>query len=83
LSSANYGEEWKLAVFTAEENEDMVFVLPVLVTSHLIMTVIPNTQQAELRRFRVPGPPLQNMSETPSQVTREVLGAHTCDSNYK
>jgi hypothetical protein len=83
LSSANYGEVWRLAEFSEVENEDMLFVLPLLDMPHLIKTVIPNTQQAELRRIRVPGKPTQNMSETPSQAIRQVLGAHDCEPSYK
>jgi hypothetical protein len=65
------------------EKENMLFALPVLVMSHLIMTVILNTQQSEHRKIRVPGLPIQNRIEIPSQETRQILGAHACVPSYK
>jgi hypothetical protein len=54
------------------EDENMLDKLPEIVMSHWSTNVNPATQKAEIRKIRVLCQSMQDMSEIPSQASREV-----------
>jgi hypothetical protein len=64
------------------EDENMLGKLPEMVMSHWSTNVSPATQQAEIRKIRVPCQLMQDMSNHISSIKRGVV-LHACHSSYK
>jgi hypothetical protein len=71
LALENLDVEWRVPWTGPVWDEDTLVKLPEIVMSHWFRPGILATQQAEIRRIRVPVQPVQDISETQSQATRQ------------